>query len=65
MQQQSTPVSTTTTTPRAHHRRKHRRTVAAAATARHFPRWAIVGFTLAGVLIVSGLGGFVFTRTRI
>ena len=64
-QQQSTPASTTTTTSRVH-RRKHRRTVVAApATAGHFPRWAIVGFTLAGVLIVSGLGGFVFTRTRI
>jgi hypothetical protein len=36
----------------------------APVTAKHFPRWAIVGFTLAGVLIVSGLGGFVFTQTR-
>jgi hypothetical protein len=39
--------------------------VAAATTSKSFPRWAIVGFTLAGLLILSGLGGFVFTRTRL
>ena len=39
--------------------------MAAGATSKNFPRWAIVGFTLAGLLILSGLGGFVFTRTRI
>jgi len=32
--------------------------------ASHFPRWAIAGFALAGALILSGLGGFVYTRTR-
>jgi len=32
--------------------------------AQGFPRWVIVGFVLAGVLIVSGLAGFVHTRSR-
>jgi hypothetical protein len=30
----------------------------------HVPVWLIAGLALAGVLILSGLGGFVFTRTR-
>jgi hypothetical protein len=38
--------------------------VAPIPSARKFPRWAIGGFALAGVLILSGLAGFVFTRTR-
>jgi hypothetical protein len=29
-----------------------------------FPVWAIAGFAIAGVLILSGLGGFLYTRTR-
>jgi hypothetical protein len=37
--------------------------VAAAANPR-FPRWVIAGFVLAGLLIVSGLAGFVYTRSR-
>jgi hypothetical protein len=36
----------------------------AAVPRKNFPLWATAGFTLAGVLILSGLGGFVFTRTR-
>jgi hypothetical protein len=35
-----------------------------ATPTRGFPRWVIGGFALAGVLIVSGLAGFVYTRTR-
>jgi hypothetical protein len=35
-----------------------------AASTASFPVWAIIGFALAGVLILSGLGGFVYTRTR-
>ena len=42
----------------------HVQQVAPVPSARTFPRWAIGGFALAGVLIVSGLAGFVFTRTR-
>ena len=38
--------------------------LAAAPSDRRFPRWAIAGFALSGVLILSGVGGFVFTRTR-
>jgi uncharacterized membrane protein len=34
------------------------------ASSRQFPRWVIVGFVVAGVLILSGLAGFVWTRTR-
>jgi hypothetical protein len=34
------------------------------ASSASFPVWAIVGFALAGVLILSGLGGFLYTRTR-
>jgi hypothetical protein len=30
----------------------------------HAPVWLIAGLALSGVLILSGLGGFVFTRTR-
>jgi hypothetical protein len=29
-----------------------------------FPRWVIVGFALAGILIISGLAGFVYTRSK-
>jgi len=39
-------------------------TAAAPVATQGFPRWAIVGFALAGVLIVSGLAGFVYTRSR-
>jgi hypothetical protein len=35
-----------------------------AASSASFPAWAIVGFAVAGVLILSGLGGFLYTRTR-
>jgi hypothetical protein len=35
-----------------------------AASTASFPVWAIAGFALAGVLILSGLGGFLYTRTR-
>jgi hypothetical protein len=35
-----------------------------ATSSAKFPRWVIAGFVLAGVLIVSGLAGFVYTRTR-
>jgi hypothetical protein len=35
-----------------------------AASSASFPVWAIVGFAVAGVLILSGLGGFLYTRTR-
>ena len=35
-----------------------------AASPASFPVWAIVGFAVAGVLILSGLGGFLYTRTR-
>ena len=55
-------LPTTTTTLRVHHRRAQQ--VVAQTTAKQFPRWAIGGFALAGVLIISGLAGFVFTRTR-
>jgi hypothetical protein len=58
----TTGTTTTTTTPHRHHR--HVQQVAPVPSARTFPRWAIGGFALAGVLIVSGLAGFVFTRTR-
>jgi hypothetical protein len=48
--------------------RKHKRKLAPAAvvpaSSQRFPRWVIVGFALAGILIVSGLAGFVWTRTR-
>jgi uncharacterized membrane protein len=37
---------------------------AVATTSPSFPRWVIVAFVLAGVLIVSGLAGFVYTRSR-
>jgi hypothetical protein len=40
------------------------RQVAPVAHARKFPRWAIAGFGLAGVLILSGVAGFLFTQTR-
>jgi hypothetical protein len=35
-----------------------------AASSASFPIWVIVGFAVAGVLILSGLGGFLYTRTR-
>ena len=37
---------------------------AVAPSSPSFPRWVIAGFVLAGVLIVSGLAGFVYTRSR-
>jgi len=30
----------------------------------HVPLWLVAGLALSGALILSGLGGFVFTRTR-
>ncbi|MGZ6728833.1 MAG: hypothetical protein ACXVFC_05955 [Gaiellaceae bacterium] len=30
----------------------------------HVPVWLVAGLALSGLLILSGLGGFVFTRTR-
>jgi cell division protein FtsN len=35
-----------------------------AASSASFPVWATVGFAVAGALILSGLGGFLYTRTR-
>ena len=59
----TTSAPTTTTTPRTHRHRRAQQIVPQ-ATAKEFPRWAIGGFALAGVLIITGLAGFVFTRTR-
>ena len=58
-------TGTTTTTPA--HKKHHKKTLPAAAVVAstpHFPRWVIAGFVLAGILIVSGLASFVYTRTR-
>jgi hypothetical protein len=35
-----------------------------AVSSPRFPRWVIVGFVLAGVLILSGVAGFLWTRGR-
>jgi len=59
------PASTVTTPKaRGHRHRKHVKAVPTAAPRKGFPLWVTAGFTLAGVLILSGLGGFIFTRTR-
>ncbi|TMM19651.1 MAG: hypothetical protein E6F97_11920 [Actinobacteria bacterium] len=57
----------TTTAPNPGHHRRHRHPILVAAPAGgsgHVPAWLIAGLALSGVLILSGLGGFVFTRTR-
>ena len=60
----STGATTTTKAPGRKHKRKLLPAAAVPASGRGFPRWVIVGFVLAGVLIISGLAGFVYTRTR-
>jgi hypothetical protein len=62
-----TPSTGTTTTTKASKRKPKRKVVPAAAipaSNQSFPRWVIVGFVLAGVLIISGLAGFVYTRSK-
>jgi len=58
-------ATTTTKAPaRKHHRKQTLPAAAVAPSSPSFPRWVIAGFVLAGVLIVSGLAGFVYTRSR-
>jgi hypothetical protein len=65
----SATTSQPATTSEAPSRRRHTptrpvRTAAAPVEPPSFPGWVIAGFALSGVLIVSGLAGFVYTRSR-